>query len=76
MVRYRSFHPPHSEWVYNGAEIDSARTLWARDMDVAQNEKLFAYFNDREIWLVQPDEPTVEARQLMPYPRAAAPSSH
>jgi hypothetical protein len=72
MVRYNKFHNSHYEWVYNGAEIDSAKILWARDIDPLQNEKLFAYFKDRQIWLVEPDEREREARQLKPFPRAAA----
>jgi hypothetical protein len=55
MVRYEEDHNLHDEWVYNGAEIDSAKVLWARELDLAQNKKLFAYFKDRQIWLVTPD---------------------
>jgi len=69
MVQYNRFHNIHVEWVYNGAEIDSAKILWARDIDAEQNEKLFAYFRDRQIWLVKPDEREEKARQLKPYPR-------
>jgi len=69
MVRYTKFHNAHDEWVYNGAEIDSAKVLWARDIDSSQNEMLFAYFKDRQIWLVEPDEREREARQLKPFPR-------
>jgi hypothetical protein len=72
MVRYSKNHVYHFEWVYNGAEIDSAKIVWARDLDVAQNERLFAYFKDRQIWLIQPDEYDAKVRQLKAYPRAAA----
>ena len=72
VVRYTKFHNPHNEWVYNGAEIDSAKILWARDIDAPQNEKLFGYFKDRQIWLVEPDEREREARQLRPFPRTVA----
>jgi hypothetical protein len=41
----------HDEWVYNGADIDGAKIVWARELDAGQNEKLFAYFKDRKIWL-------------------------
>jgi hypothetical protein len=70
-VRYGARHDVFDEWVYNGAEIDTAKILWARDMDAAQNEKLFAYFKDRQIWLVNPDETDRGARQLRRYPVAA-----
>src|SRR5712692_5632738 len=56
MVRYdKDNHNIHDEWVYNGAEIDTAKVLWARELDPQQNAKLFAYFRDRKIWLVTPD---------------------
>jgi len=64
MVRYDADHNIHDEWVYNGAEIDTAKVLWARDLDAEQNAKLFAYFKDRQIWLVQPDTDNTE---LLPY---------
>jgi len=64
MVRYEEDHNLHDEWVYNGAEIDTAKVLWARELDPAQNAKLFAYFKDRQIWLVEPDTDNTE---LIPY---------
>jgi hypothetical protein len=55
MVRYDEDHNVHDEWVYNGADIDGAKVLWARELDSTQNAKLFAYFKDRKVWLVTPD---------------------
>jgi hypothetical protein len=56
VVRYeKDNHNIHDEWVYNGAEIDGAKVLWARELDDQQNAKLFFYFHDRKIWLVTPD---------------------
>jgi len=71
MVRYYKNHDYHFEWVYNGAEIDSAKIVWARELDAAQNERLFAYFKDRKIWIFRPDEHDPKVRQLQPYPRVA-----
>jgi len=56
MVRYTDDHNIHDDWVYNDAEIDKAKVLWARELDPEQNAKLFAYFKDRKIWLVTPDD--------------------
>src|SRR6267378_6857423 len=67
MVRYGEDHNLHDEWVYNGAEIDTAKVLWARELDPTQNAKLFAYFKDRQIWLVEPDTDNTE---LTPYQAA------
>ena len=55
MVRYDEDHNIHDEWVYNGADIDGAKVVWARELDAQQNAKLFAYFRDRQVWLVTPD---------------------
>ncbi|HYL82828.1 MAG TPA: hypothetical protein VE263_01235 [Candidatus Angelobacter sp.] len=71
LVRYdEENHNLHDEWVYNGAEIDGAKVLWARELDQAQNDQLFAYFKDRQVWLVEPDTDNTE---LLPYPVTAAP---
>jgi hypothetical protein len=54
MVRYGD-HNVHEEWVYNEAEIDQAKVVWAREMDEAHNRRLLEYFKDRKVWLVEPD---------------------
>jgi hypothetical protein len=73
LVRYAEDHNIHDEWVYNGAEIDSAKVSWARDLDAQQNSKLFAYFKDRQIWLVEPD---VDNTELIPYPKTDSDRAH
>ena len=72
MVRYdKNDHNIHDEWVYNGAEIDTAKVLWARELDAQQNSKLFAYFQDRKIWLVTPD---TDNTYLEPYTPPGTPT--
>jgi hypothetical protein len=55
IVRYSSRHNPFNEWVYNSAEIDTSKIIWAREMDVANNLELIRYYRDRRVWLVEPD---------------------
>jgi hypothetical protein len=55
IVRYSPNHQPSNEWVYNGANIDSSKVIWAREMDEAENLELIHYYKDRTVWLVQPD---------------------
>ena len=62
LVRYREDHHPNVEWVYNSADIDAAKVVWARDMGSA-NQPLLQYFHDRRAWLFEPD---VNA-SLVPY---------
>jgi hypothetical protein len=60
LVRYGTLDVPYErgyrEWVYNDADIDGAKVVWAREMDTAQNRKLLEYFKDREVWLVEVDQ--------------------
>ena len=55
LVRYSATHYPADEWVYNGADVETTKTVWARDMDDASNKELFSHYADRDVWLVQPD---------------------
>jgi hypothetical protein len=66
VVRYSDDHNIHDEWVYNAADIDGSRIIWARDLDPEQNAKLFAYFKDRHIWLVEPDTDNTEIKPYTP----------
>jgi hypothetical protein len=55
IVRYPLDHNPLDEWVYNAADIDNSKVVWAREMDEAENLELIHYYKDRTVWLVQPD---------------------
>jgi hypothetical protein len=55
IVRYGPLHSPLNEWVYNEANIDGAKIVWAREMDTEQNRKLLEFFKDRAAWLVEVD---------------------
>jgi hypothetical protein len=65
IVRYSSVHNPQDEWIYNAADIDNSKVIWAREMDPASNHELFQYYRDRKVWLVQPDTQPVA---VSPYP--------
>jgi hypothetical protein len=66
IVRYSALHNPHHEWVFNGADIDGGHVLWARELSVEQNLRLLAYFDDRQIWLVEPDSDPQEIKPYVP----------
>ncbi len=67
-VRYGAMHT-FDEWVYNGADIDSQKVVWARDLG-PENPKLIAYYKDRTVWLLQPD---FHPARLKPYTGAPEP---
>jgi len=56
-----SFH----EWVYNRADFNSAKVIWAHEMGPAKNEELVKYFKNRHAWLIEADE---HPPRLLPYP--------
>jgi hypothetical protein len=54
-VRYWPQHVFQNEWVYNEADIDKARVVWARDLGDPEDEKLRHYYPDRTVLLLEPD---------------------
>jgi hypothetical protein len=64
-VRYWPRHIFQDEWVYNAADIDGARVVWARDLGAAENEKLRRYYPERTVWVLEPD---ARPPRLTPYP--------
>jgi hypothetical protein len=68
LVKYSPEHSVHQEWVYNEADIDAAKVVWARWMDNDQNCKLVEYFKDRNIWSLEIDSsPSIPG--LTPHPK-------
>jgi hypothetical protein len=55
IVRYSPQHAPFDDWVYNKADIDASKVVWARELHTANNHELLRYFHDRQVWLVEPD---------------------
>jgi len=55
IVRYSATHQLGLDWVYNRADIDASKVVWARDMGRDQNSELLKYFHGRRIWLAEPD---------------------
>jgi hypothetical protein len=41
-----------TEWVYNRADIDASKIVWARDMGPEKNRELLAYYRGRQFWQV------------------------
>jgi len=54
-VRYVPQHIFQDEWVYNAADMDGSRIVWARDLGPEENEKLLHYCPGRVALLLEPD---------------------
>jgi hypothetical protein len=70
VVSYSAEPSISQDVVYNLADIDSQRIVWARSMNNGQNRPLLEYYKDRYVWLL-----TVNAGhyRLMPYPGTRPP---
>jgi hypothetical protein len=66
-VRYSPGHIFQDEWVYNEADIDHARIVWARDLGPEEDSKLRAYYPARQAFLLEPDQ---RPPSLIPYSEA------
>lgn len=64
IVHYSPEHSPDQEWVYNAADIDASKVVWARQMDPQSDARLVDYFKDREVWLLNAD---AKPQHVVPY---------
>jgi len=80
-VRYWPQHIFQNEWVYNAADIDHARVIWARDLGAA-DQTLLNYYPDRTAWLLEPDatppklSPYRAEEEPKPQPAPPPPAPH
>jgi hypothetical protein len=52
LVHYNSHDIPSQDWIYNCANIDASKIVWARDMGREGNEELLRYYPTRQAWYV------------------------
>lgn len=64
IVRYSPWHSPLAEWVYNRADIDQAKVVWAREIPGVGLQPLLDYFKNRQVWQVDADS---SSPHLAPY---------
>lgn len=62
-VRYRPEDSRWDQWVFNNADIDGSRIVWAHDLGPARDAELVAYYPDRKVWLID----GVSAPRLRPW---------
>lgn len=67
IVRYASNHPVNQEWVYNAADLDSSKVIWAREVSEQSDDELVKHYSDRQAWLIQAD---IYPQQIVTYPKS------
>jgi MFS family permease len=69
IVRYsQQQHNANEEWVYNGANVDESKIVWARYIPEISMQPLLDYFHDRSVWVVDADD---SPPRLTPYSSAS-----
>ena len=74
-VRYWPQHIFQDEWVYNEANIDSARVVWARDLGDSDDANLLKYYPDRHALLLEPDASPPRLMRYQPEPPPPPPET-
>jgi len=69
LVRYSKDHNSGEEYVYNAADIDHEKTVWAREIPGVDLTSLLTYFRNRDVWVFEPDE---DNERVSPYSRQNA----
>jgi hypothetical protein len=72
LVHYGAQHDLKLEWVYNAANIDDSKIVWARDMGDKDNQELLRYFHDRQTWSLEVDD--ISPPKLSPYTNKESPN--
>jgi hypothetical protein len=57
-VRYSARHIYQDEWVWNAADIDGSRIVYARDLGPEEDRTLIQYYPKRKALLLEPDGAT------------------
>ncbi len=52
LVRDSTKRDPLEQWVYNQADIDASKVVWAWEMDKPNNLELMRYYPRRQVWLI------------------------
>ncbi len=73
IVHYNPDHERHFEWVYNEADIDGAKVVWARELGPEKDARLFDYFKDRDIWRIEPDVNPTQLHRVIAHRRGESP---
>lgn len=55
LVSYGPAHQVYEELVYNRADIDASKTVWARSLGPEKDRELIQHYSHRDVWLLYDD---------------------
>jgi hypothetical protein len=62
--------PANWGFVYNDADVDASKIVWAKDLGPTDNSALLAYYKDRHIWLLEIERGEARIRPFREGPTA------
>lgn len=66
LVSYGPHHQIYEELVYNHADIDGSKTIWARSLGAEKDHELIQHYSNRDVWLLYDDGRVTLTRALSP----------
>jgi hypothetical protein len=55
LVQYGPGHDPWEELVYNAADMDGSRIIWARSLGIEKDSDLIRFYGKRTVWVLEED---------------------
>jgi hypothetical protein len=68
LVSYGPHHEIYEELVYNHADIDGSKVVWARSLGAAKDAELIRHYPNRDVWLVEEDAKVTLSRAPLAAP--------
>jgi hypothetical protein len=72
LVRYGTHHEIYEEFVYNRADIDRSKIVWARSLGSEKDQRLIQYYAGRQVWSLEEDGDVKLSRYKAPAISVAA----
>jgi hypothetical protein len=66
LVQYGTHHEMYEELVYNHADIDRSKIVWARSLGSEKDQRLVQYYAGRQVWMLEEDGDVKLSRYMAP----------
>lgn len=73
LVSYGPHHDAWEELVYNQADVDGSRIVWARSLGSEKDNRLMRHYSGRDVWLLEEDG-EVNLKRYLPSTQSTTPT--